>query len=113
MNNLQMKMDYLVDSEEARLLRKWKQKALKASAKRTARNYPFHSERAKLLENQRVTLRKEQRNLHLARGFIKNMSYSRIEDETCRTPVNKEALLETLNDYGYFPDQTYLDEWLG
>lgn len=114
--NTEMKLEFMVNTQEARILRAFevrcKRKAKKTLLKHRT-NYPVFDDERKLAYSTRMHLRKEQRYLHLARAFIKDMPYKRVEESTREgNEPSMNELMKTLNDWGYFPDKVWVELWI-
>jgi len=113
---IQMKLAYLTNTQCQRVLRKQeercKRKAKKAEGKRTS-NYPYFDDERKTMYATRMSLRIEQRYLHLARAFVKDRDYKSVENQVREgNEVDTHLLTKTLNSWGYFPDKIWVHTWL-
>jgi len=113
----EMKLQYNVNSVQQRELRKQEVKCRDAQRQANARgvsNYPTWGERRLFTYNMRLEVRQCQRYLHLARAIIRGQAYKEVEQGTREgNGPDTDALLDTLNAWGFNPDVEYVANWLG
>ncbi len=112
----EMKIQFLVNSEEQRILRKQEVRSRNKQRKAKARqvNHNFHDINRVNLYAERMLLRREQRYLHLARAFWQGTPYRSVEQTTREgNEPNLDRLVNAIEHWGDIAHLTpYVEMWL-
>lgn len=109
-----MKLDHVLLSTEGVVLRRMRTKFMKRIQRMGVRqNLPTYEQGVRDFDNRRRLVGIEARYVGLARAFVKDMPYRRVENKTREgNEVLPEYLQYVLDKYGYQPDTHWVERWL-
>ncbi len=99
---------------DAQELRRYEKKCVKKAKKQERTNFPKWDLRRRDAYGERLLLRKEQRLLFLARGYMVNKNYLDIENSVREgNEVNARDLQHEVNSWDIPATQADIEDWLG
>ena len=107
-----MKLEYKLNTAVARTLRE-EEITCREKAHRTRSNYPHWQTARAMAYAARMDLRLEQRYLHLARAYLKDMPYNRVEQDVREGNEPKvKGICTVLHSFGYSVEPVWVELWL-
>lgn len=108
----EMKLNQVNLANESRVLRGWENKA-KKKAKSQRGNFPLWDMRRQEAYSERMRVRNISRYIHLARAFVDQKDYLKVEQSVREGNEPKVyEIMDTLRVFGYYPEEAFVANWL-